>query len=79
MHLWVELPGGIDTGEVLGRAQAAGVSYLPGNYFSVARDHSHALRLSFAGLAPAQIEKGMASLGAVLKQELERAPEPVLV
>ena len=79
MHLWVELPGGIDTGEVLGRAQAAGVSYLPGNYFGVARDHSHALRLSFAGLAPAQIEKGIASLGAILKQELERAPEPVLV
>jgi len=29
--------------------------------------------------APAQIEKGIASLGAILKQELERAPEPVLV
>lgn len=79
MHVWIWLPGGIDTLETLGKAQQAGVSYLPGSYFAVTRDHSNALRLSFAGASPEQIRKGIALLGAVFQQELERAPEPALV
>jgi 2-aminoadipate transaminase len=79
MHVWIRLPGGIDTSETLGKAQRAGVSYLPGSYFAVTRDHSSALRLSFAGAAPEQIRKGIALLGAVFQEELQRAPEPALV
>jgi 2-aminoadipate transaminase len=79
MHVWIRLPGGIDTAETLGRAQRAGVAYLPGSYFAVTRDHSNALRLSFAAVAPEQIRKGIALLGAVFQEELQRAPEPALV
>jgi 2-aminoadipate transaminase len=79
MHLWVRLPGGIDTLETLAKAQRAGVSYSPGSYFAVSRDHSSALRLSFAAVAPDRIAKGIALLGAVFQRELERAPEPALV
>ncbi len=79
MHLWVRLPGAIDTLETLAKAQRAGVSYLPGSYFAVTRDHSNALRLSFAAVTPERIAKGIALLGAVFQKELERAPEPALV
>jgi 2-aminoadipate transaminase len=79
MHLWVRLPGGIDTLETLAKAQRAGVSYSPGSYFAVNRDHSSALRLSFAAVSPERIAKGIALLGAVFQKELERAPEPALV
>ena len=79
MHLWARLPGGIDTAEALGKAQRAGVAYLPGSYFAVTRDHSSALRLSFAGVEPEQIAKGIALLGDVFQEELERAPEPAMV
>ena len=78
MHLWVRVPG-VDTGEVAARAQRAGVAYLPGNYFSMTQEHPDCLRLSFAGLPPEQIGKGIALLGKVFKQELARAPEPAMV
>jgi DNA-binding transcriptional MocR family regulator len=70
MNLWVELPEHLDSGELLGRAQAAGVSYLPGRHFEVSRSHGNALRLSFAGLAKEQIEEGVALLGEVFSGEV---------
>jgi 2-aminoadipate transaminase len=79
MHLWVRLPGGIDTSETLAKAEKEGVSYAPGRYFAVTGDHSSALRLSFAALEPARIAKGIALLGAVFQKELARAPEPAMV
>ena len=79
MHIWIRLPGGLDASEVLSKAQRAGVSYLPGSYFAVSRDHSNALRISFAAVSPEQIRKGIALLGAVFQEELQRAPEPAMV
>jgi 2-aminoadipate transaminase len=73
MNLWVRLPEPLDAGELLGRAQAAGVSYLPGRYFTVARHEPGALRLSFAGLAPDRIRAGLAILGDLFSRELARA------
>jgi 2-aminoadipate transaminase len=69
----VRLPEPLDAGELLSRAQAAGVSYLPGRYFTIARHEPGALRLSFAGLAPEKIRAGMAILGNLLSSELARA------
>jgi 2-aminoadipate transaminase len=86
MNLWVELPRGLNTEELLARAQTQGVSYLPGKYFSVSRSHSHCLRLSFAGLAPVSIRRGIAILGRLLQEELKGGrqhsawtPAPALV
>lgn len=73
MSLWVRLPEPLDAGELLGRAQAAGVSYLPGRYFTVARHEPGALRLSFAGLPPEKIGAGLAILGDLFSSELARA------
>ena len=86
MNLWIRLPEALDAGELLARAQREGVTYLPGKYFSVNRPQPGALRLSFAGLEPAQIEKGVKILGNIFSSELERVrgawkrePAPALV
>ncbi|MDQ6675802.1 MAG: PLP-dependent aminotransferase family protein, partial [Acidobacteriota bacterium] len=85
MNLWVELPEPLDTAELLPRAQAEGVAYLPGKYFSVTRPHTGALRLSFAGLAEEQIDRGIRILGTLFTQALEtersrdREPVPAMV
>jgi 2-aminoadipate transaminase len=86
MNVWVELPRDIDAAAALTRAQQAGVSYLPGNVFAAGREWTSALRLSFAGLTPEEIEKGLSTLGTVLRAEQERArsledrePAPALV
>jgi len=73
MNLWVRLPEPLDASELLPKAQAAGVSYLPGRYFAVSRHEPGSLRLSFAGLRPDAIEAGLTALGRVFTKELEQA------
>jgi 2-aminoadipate transaminase len=80
MNLWVRLPHPVDAAEVLRRAQKEGVSFLPGRYFEVSRRDPGTLRLSFAGLTPDQIRKGLEILGTVVQAEWEHAAanqEPV--
>jgi 2-aminoadipate transaminase len=73
MSLWIRLPESLDAAELLPRAERAGTTYLPGKYFAVTRPEPNSLRISFAGMAPDQIESGIAVLGRMFKNELERA------
>lgn len=73
MNLWVRLPEPLDAGELLARAHRENVSYLPGKYFAVSRFDPGSLRLSFAGLTPDEIRKGLAILGQIFSSELDRA------
>jgi DNA-binding transcriptional MocR family regulator len=85
MNLWVELPSRLDTRDLLAKVQEQGVTFLPGHYFSVERSHSHCLRLSFGGLSPEEIRKGIRILGETASRELaasaenEFEPTPALV
>jgi 2-aminoadipate transaminase len=79
MNLWVQLPEYLDAGDLLARAQAAGVSYLPGRQFSVTRNHSNALRLSFAGLSIDKIEEGVRVLGEVFAKDIAAQPAEAIV
>jgi 2-aminoadipate transaminase len=84
MNVWVRLPEPLDAGELLARAQRAGVAYMPGRYFAVSRLEPGALRLSFAGLTPEQIHAGLAILGRTIAAELQNAarnyePSPAMV
>src|SRR5207237_8389683 len=72
MNLWVRLPEPLDAAELLPRAQREGVTYLPGRYFTVSRPDPGGLRLSFAGLEPEKIRKGISILGEIFSAELER-------
>lgn len=85
MNVWVELPAPLDAGELLPRAHREGVAYLPGKYFSVSHPAPGALRLSFAGLEPESIRKGLSILGEIFSGELQRIqgasgqPAPAIV
>ena len=83
MNLWVRLPEPLDAGELLTQVNRQGVTYLPGRYFAVGRNEPGGLRLSFAGLAPEEIRRGIAVIGAVASDELRRGgpgriPEPAM-
>jgi 2-aminoadipate transaminase len=86
MNLWVTLPEPLDAVELLPKAVREGVSYVPGKYFAVSRHEPGTLRLSFAQLPPDRIEAGIATLGRLFRNELERArqearrdPAPAMV
>jgi 2-aminoadipate transaminase len=72
MNLWVRLPEPLDAADLLPRARQEGVAYLPGSYFGVSRIERGGLRLSFAGLPPEEIYRGIEALGKVAAAELRR-------
>jgi 2-aminoadipate transaminase len=74
MSLWIELPEWLDAAELLARAEREGVTYLPGKYFAVSRPRPNGLRISFAGMTPEEIRAGLAILGRIFSEALERAP-----
>ncbi len=65
--IWVRLPAGLDSAAILPAAEAAGVSYLPGDRFFGEGGGQGYLRLCFSLLAPAELAEGAARLGAVLR------------
>lgn len=67
MNMWINLPAGLDAVALRGLAQQAGIDYLPGRYFSVSRPLDSGLRLSFAGLDPNEIRKGIEILGVLVQ------------
>lgn len=71
MNLWVTLPEPLDAGVLAARAAGEGVGFLPGRYFAVTRPQTQGLRLSFAGLEPAQIDAGMAVLGRIFRAAMD--------
>lgn len=70
MSLWVTLPGGIDSVELLIEARRAGVNFSPGSLFHVGGDGNHALRLSFTVEREERIEEGIARIGAILREKM---------
>ena len=71
MNLWIELPEPLDAAELLPRAEREGVTYLPGRYFAVSRPQPNALRISFAGMTPAEIRSGLETLGRIFTAALD--------
>lgn len=69
LHLWLRLPESMDAAELLARARAEKVLFIPGRYFSVERPHHAALRLSFAGLEPDRIRRGLATLARLIRAQ----------
>lgn len=70
MNLWIELPAPLTADQLLTRTKERGVDFLPGRYFAVRGDHSRGLRISFGGLAPDQISRGIQILGECATREL---------
>lgn len=68
--VWVRLPPGLDAAAMLPAAEAAEVSYLPGERFFVGAGGRDRLRLSFSLLPPAELAEGARRLGAVVGDAL---------
>jgi 2-aminoadipate transaminase len=61
--VWLELPGGIGAREALAAAEAAGVTFVPGEDFHLRADEgAAAARLAFSFASPEEIEEGVALL-----------------
>jgi GntR family transcriptional regulator/MocR family aminotransferase len=69
-QIWVELPGGIDTEDLLTEATRAGVVFAPGFQFRHDRRPSNGLRLSIALAKEEEIRRGVALLAEVVRERL---------
>jgi 2-aminoadipate transaminase len=65
--VWLELPEGADAGALLGRATAAGVTFVPGADFGGARNTA---RLAFSFVSPDEIREGVRRLAALVREPL---------
>jgi len=59
MFVWVRLPGGQDAAELLRRAVAQDVAFVPGAPFYAGEPDRGTLRLSFTTCSPERIEEGL--------------------
>lgn len=71
MFLWVTLPIGIHTEEVLRAALEQKVAFVPGAPFHPAGGGSHTMRLNFSNARPELIFEGIARLSKVVQPALE--------
>ena len=72
MSVWVELPPGLDSEELLVKARDRRVIFAPARYFYFQNPRRNALRLCYTGLADEQIEKGIGVLGDLLREEIRK-------
>lgn len=69
MFVWVELPGSLDTTDLLRHAvEHEGVAFVPGSAFTLdGRTGGHALRLNFTNQGVAEIEDAVERLGRAVQ------------
>lgn len=75
-QVWVELPGAIDTRDLLSDAIRAGVLFAPGSQFQHDGRASRGLRLSFATAGENALREGVRRLGRLVRERLEGEPRP---
>ncbi len=72
MFLWVKLPQGMSAVDLLPKAVARNVAYVPGAAFYSGSPQHNTLRLSFVTASVEQINEGIAALAQVLKANLPK-------
>jgi DNA-binding transcriptional MocR family regulator len=72
LYIWARLRGATDAVGLLQRAQAAGVTFVPGEPFYGDGLGRHELRLCFSAVPPAAIEEGVRRLATALSATQER-------
>ena len=71
--LWLELPRPFDSRQLFAEALETGICFAPGDVFSASGRYRHCLRLSCASPWDANIEVGLATLGALVAAQLAGA------
>jgi 2-aminoadipate transaminase len=65
--IWLDVPSCPDTGELLTRAEEAGVTFVKGtDFFVPGGGGERSLRLAFSFVSPDEVETGMARLAPLL-------------
>lgn len=70
LFIWVELPSGVDTVQMLQKAVSRKVAYVPGTSFCADGGHLNTLRLNFSNSTPEQMDTGMGLLNEIITQEI---------
>jgi 2-aminoadipate transaminase len=70
MFLWVTVPKGIDTKQLLGEALEYRIAFVPGTAFHSSGGGENTMRLSFSNATPEKIEEGIRRLGKLLHAKL---------
>jgi GntR family transcriptional regulator/MocR family aminotransferase len=73
LFVWVVLPSGFDGQELFAAGRRSGVLYSRGELFHSDGGGRNALRIAYSAAPPEQIERGIETLGAWVKERLERA------
>ena len=72
MAVWVELPAGMDAGELLVKARDRHVLFAPSRYFYFQNARHNAFRLCFTTVSDDRIVGGVRVLGGLLGEEVRR-------
>jgi len=64
--LWIDFAGGVDAGELLGRASEAGVTFVRGSDFFPGDGGESSARLAFSYETPERIVEGVSILAGLL-------------
>jgi DNA-binding transcriptional MocR family regulator len=78
-QVWVSLPEGIDTSDLLADAVGAGVLFAPGSQFHHDGRSDRELRLSIALADEAGLRRGVSALARVVRARMEDLPRPARV
>lgn len=70
LFIWLELPENKDARELLRRAMAEKVAFIPGGSFYPSGVKNNEMRLNFSNMSHADIEKGMTILGRLTREYL---------
>jgi 2-aminoadipate transaminase len=70
LFIWLELPEGKDSRELLKRAMAEKVAFIPGGSFYPSGVKNNELRLNFSNMKGEEIKKGMTILGRLTREYL---------
>jgi 2-aminoadipate transaminase len=66
--VWLDVPSGPPSAELLGRAEQAGVTFVPGaDFFAGGLGGQRSLRLAFSFVSPEEIADGVAKLAPLLR------------
>ena len=71
LFIWVELPEGIDSKDLLEKAVSRKVAYVPGTHFYANGGHANTLRLNFSNSTLEQIHTGMQVLNEIFTEALQ--------
>jgi len=72
LFTWVELPEGVDARELLALAMQEKVAFIPGEGFYANRPLHNTLRLNFSAVGPGKIRQGIAILGGIVQDLLNK-------